>query len=54
VAHNTESAGLAEMARILVWRVLVVAVFGPLLLSGLMRMERGLKHSPYPEEYQQG
>jgi hypothetical protein len=54
VTHNTESAGLAEMARILVWRVLVVAIFGPLLLSGLMRMERRLKTSAYPEEYQQG
>ena len=54
MTHNTESAGVAEMARILVWRILVMAIFGPLLLSGLMRVERTLKTSPYPEEYQQG
>jgi hypothetical protein len=54
MTHNTESAGMAEMARILVWRILVVAIVGPLLLSGLMRVERRLKTSAYPEEYQQG
>lgn len=54
MTHNTDSAGVGEMARILVWRILVVAIFGPVLLSGLMWLERGLKTSPYPEEYQQG
>jgi len=54
MTHNTESAGMGEMARILVWRILIVAIFGPLLLSVLMRVERGLKTSTYPEEYQQG
>ena len=54
MTHNTESAGMGEMARILVWRILVVAIVGPLLLSGLIRVERGLKISPYPEEYTQG
>lgn len=54
MAHNTESAGVAEMARILVWRILVMVILGPLLLSALMRVERGLRTSPYPEEYQQG
>jgi hypothetical protein len=42
------------MARILVWRILVVAIVGPVLLSTLMRLEQRLKTSPYPEEYQQG
>jgi len=54
IAHTTETAGMAEMARILVWRILIVAIFGPLLLSVLMRVERGWKPSGYPEEYQQG
>jgi hypothetical protein len=54
MTYNTELAGVAEMARILVWRVLVVAIVGPGLLSVLMRLERGLKTSPHPEEYQQG
>jgi hypothetical protein len=54
MTHNTESAGVAEMARILVWRILVVAIVGPVLLSTLMRLERRLKTSPYPEELQQG
>jgi hypothetical protein len=54
MTHTTESGGTAEMARILVWRILVMAIVGPLFLSGLMRVERGLKTSPYPEEYQQG
>jgi hypothetical protein len=54
MAHNSESAGVAEMARILVWRILVVAIVGPMLLSALMWLERGLKTFPYPEEYQQG
>jgi hypothetical protein len=54
ITHNVEPAGMGEMARILVWRVLVVAICGPLLLSGLMRLERALKISAYPEEYQHG
>jgi hypothetical protein len=54
LAHNTESAGVVEMARILVWRILIMAIVGPVLLSALIRLERGLKTSPSPEEYQQG
>jgi hypothetical protein len=54
MTHNAESAGVADMARILVWRILVVAIAGPVLLSALMRLERWQKTSPHPEEYQQG